>query len=386
MAQAGLHIPVKDGSTIKIFDNIFADIGDEQSIAESLSTFSSHITNIVQILDTFTKDSLILVDELGSGTDPIEGASLAISLIEAFHKRGAFTIATTHYHEMKTYCISHDGFENASCEFDIKNMKPTYHLLIGIPGKSNAFAICKRIGIDDDIIDRAASLISKPDTDIETLLKHIYDTKKDIEEQKSEIDKNLNQVQNLRKSLENENSNKLAHEQEKIEKAKTEAREILINAKEEANAIISELTRTKDIKKANNLRNQLNNSIKDNDGGSGLDLSVLLKLNNKDTKKLDNSSNKKKASIYVQNKKSMSVSTEINLLGETVDIAVDILDKYLDNCKMAGLHKVRVVHGKGTGKLREGIHKFLKTSKYVKDFYIAPYGEGDYGVTIVELK
>ncbi len=387
MAQAGLHIPVSSGSTIKVFDNIFADIGDEQSIAESLSTFSSHITNIVQILKTFTENSLILVDELGSGTDPIEGSSLAISLIETFHKKGAFTIATTHYHEMKTYCISHEGFENASCEFDIKNMKPTYHLLIGIPGKSNAFAICKRIGISDDIINRASSLISKPDTDIETLLKHIYDTKKNIEDKQVEIDKNLNQIETLRKSLESEHSNKLAHEQEKIEKAKAEAREILINAKEEANSIISELTHTKDIKKANNLRNQLNNSIKDSDVGSGLDLSVLLKLNNKDANKLDVSKSKKsKSSAYIQNRKAMSVSTEINLLGETVDIAVDILEKYLDNCKMAGLHKVRVVHGKGTGKLREGIHKYLKGSKYVKEFYIAPYGEGDYGVTIVELK
>lgn len=395
MAQAGLHIPVASGSSIKVFDNIFADIGDEQSIAESLSTFSSHITNIVQILDCFTENSLILVDELGSGTDPIEGSSLAISLIETFHKRGAFTVATTHYHEMKTYCISHEGFENASCEFDIKNMKPTYHLLIGIPGKSNAFAICRRIGINDEIIDRASSLISKPDTDIETLLKHIYDTKKDIEEKQAEIDKNLNQVENLRKSLESEHSNKLISEQEKVEKAKTEAREILINAKKEANSIISELSHTKDIKKANNLRNQLNNSIKESNSGSGLDLSVLLKLNNKDANRLDISNGKKGkssnaqksvSSSYIQNRKAMSISTEINLLGETVDVAVDILEKYLDNCKMAGLHKVRVVHGKGTGKLREGIHRYLKRSKYVKDFYIAPFGEGDYGVTIVELK
>lgn len=387
MAQAGLHIPAKDGSTIKVFDNIFADIGDEQSIAESLSTFSSHITNIVQILDTFTENSLILVDELGSGTDPIEGASLAISLIEYFHKRGAFTIATTHYHEMKTFCISHNGFENASCEFDIKNMKPTYHLLIGIPGKSNAFAICRRIGISDDIINRASLLISKPDTDIETLLKQIYDTKKQIEDEKIEIDKNLNQVKTLRKSLENESSNRLAHEQEKVEKAKAEAREILINAKEEANSIINELSHTKDVKKANNLRNQLNDSIKDTKSESGLDLSVLLKLNDKDANKLDKSkANKNKSSSYIQNRKAMSVSTEINLLGETVDIAIDILEKYLDNCKMAGLHQVRVVHGKGTGKLREGIHRYLKKSKYVKNFYIAPYGEGDYGVTIIELK
>ena len=220
MAQAGLHIPVAEGSSIKVFDNIFADIGDEQSIEESLSTFSSHMTNIVHILDIFTDRSLILVDELGSGTDPIEGANLAISLLEKFHSSGTFTIATTHYHEIKNYCISKKKKKNASCEFDIKNLKPTYHLLLGIPGKSNAFAICKQLGIPAEIIDRASSLISKPDTDIETLMKQIYDNRAKSENDKIEIEKNLQQVQSLRKSLEQDYSDKLSHEKEKIEKAK----------------------------------------------------------------------------------------------------------------------------------------------------------------------
>ena len=209
MAQSGLLIPVSDGSTIKIFDNIFADIGDEQSIEESLSTFSSHITNIVNILNTFTKDSLILADELGSGTDPIEGANLAISLLEEFYNAGAFVVATTHYHEIKNYCISHKGFENASAEFDLKTLSPTYHILIGVPGKSNAFEISKKLGIPDRIINNASSLIKESDIDIENLLKQIYDSKIKIEKEKEETEKNLHQAELLRKSLEKQNDEKI---------------------------------------------------------------------------------------------------------------------------------------------------------------------------------
>ncbi len=403
MAQSGLHIPAEEGSSVKVFDNIFADIGDEQSIEESLSTFSSHIKNIVQILDTFTSDSLILVDELGSGTDPIEGSNLAISLLEHFHNMGALIIATTHYHEIKNYCISHNDFENASCEFDIKTMKPTYHLLLGIPGKSNAFSISKNLGIPENIIDRAKSLISKPDTDIETLMKDIYDDKLEIEKEKNEINKNLNQIEVLRKSLESDVSSKLAVEQEKIEKAKREAKQILLDAKEEANSIIRELNKMKELdsKKANKLRDELNNSIKSLGGEQALDLSVLLSLNNKDSSSLDKLKNSSKgqhqdnnknsqtstnSSVSFNNNKSQTVNTEINLIGENVASAVEILDKYLDNCTMAHLHQVRVVHGKGTGKLREGIHQYLKKSKYVDSYKIAGFGEGDFGVTIVNLK
>ncbi len=384
MAQSGICIPVSGGSKIKIFDNIFADIGDEQSIEQSLSTFSSHITNIVHIINKFTENSLILVDELGSGTDPLEGANLAISLLEYFNNKKAFTIATTHYHEIKNYCITHNGFENASCEFDLATLKPTYHLLLGIPGKSNAFEISKKLGISDEIINRASMLISKPDTDIETLMKDIYDDKAEIEKEKKEIEKNLSQIEVLRKNLENQNNEKLAKEQEKIDKAKREAKDILISARDKTSKVIKELNNLNDVKKANSIRNELNESI-NKIGGDGLDLSVLLELNNQydNSKKVDN---KNSGKVHVSNNKSQNISTEINLIGENVASAVEILDKYLDNCKMAHLHQIRVVHGKGTGKLREGIHSYLKKSKYVDSFNIAGYGEGDYGVTIVNLK
>ncbi len=383
MAQSGLYIPALDGSKVKVFDNIFVDIGDSQSIEESLSTFSSHMINIIEITKKVTSKSLVLVDELGSGTDPAQGATLAIALLEYFHNKGAFTIATTHYQEIKNYCITHDSYENASCEFDIENLTPTYKLLIGIPGKSYAFSISKRLGLDTKILDRASSLIEKPATDIETLMKEIYDDRIAIEKIKEEHSKNLNQVELLRKSLEKEASSKLEKEEQKLEKVKNEARTILLNAKEEANEIINELTKLEkgNLKKANELRNSLNSKIKETSPNSSLDLSVLLKLNNQETIKPN-----KKSTTHVQNSKSMNTSSEINLIGETAFNAVQELDKYLDNCTMAHLHQVRVVHGKGTGKLREEIHKYLKKSKYVSSYRIAGFGEGDYGVTIVELK
>ena len=383
MAQSGLFIPALENSTVKVFENIFVDIGDEQSIVESLSTFSSHMTNIVKIVENVNDKSLVLVDELGSGTDPIEGASLALALLEYFHNKGAITVATTHYHEIKNYCITHDGFENASCEFDIEKLEPTYHLLIGIPGKSNAFAISKRLGLKTSILDRANSLVEKPDTDIETLMKEIYDDRITIENLKKEEEKNLNQVTLLRKSLEKEVSSKLENEEKKIEKAKKEAREILIDAKEEANRVIRELNGlgSKDLKKANQLRNKLNESLKDTESNQGLDLSVLLKLNHQEINKPTGKNN-----VHIQNTASKNISSEINLIGENVDTAVAELDKYLDNCTMAHLKQVRIIHGKGTGKLREGIHNYLKKSKYVSSFRIAGFGEGDYGVTIAELK
>lgn len=384
MAQSGLFIPANENSKVKVFDNIFADIGDEQSISESLSTFSSHMTNIVKVVQAVNNNSLVLVDELGSGTDPIEGANLALALLEYFHNKGAITIATTHYHEIKNYCITHDGFENASCEFDIEKLEPTYHLLIGIPGKSNAFAISRRLGLPNEILDRATNLMNKPDVDLETLMKEIYDDRVTIQHLKEEEEKNLNQAQSLRKSLENEVSSKLANEEKKIEQARKEARNILLNAKEEANQIIKELSslNSNDLKKANMLRSKLNDSLKETTpNNNGLDLSVLLKLNNQETIKPTNNSK-----VHINNTASKSVSPEINLLGENVDTAIEILDKYLDNCSLAHLKQVRVIHGKGTGKLREGIHSYLKKCKYVKQYRIAGFGEGDYGVTIVELK
>ena len=314
-------LPVSDGSTIKVFDNIFADIGDEQSIEESLSTFSSHITNIVNILNTFTKDSLILADELGSGTDPIEGANLAISLLEEFYNTGAFVVATTHYHEIKNYCISHKGFENASAEFDLN------HILIGVPGKSNAFEISKKLGIPDRIINNASSLIKESDIDIENLLKQIYDSKIKIEKEKEETEKNLHQAELLRKSLEKQNDEKLINEQKKINSAKAEAREILLDAKEQANEIISQLKNKKDIKDANKMRNDLNKSINsiggtelnksiNSIGGTELDFSSLLKLNNKydnEENVKSSSGNSSNVSMYSENNKNTTSNVNSNI-------------------------------------------------------------------------
>ena len=267
MACSGLNIPADEKSSIYVFDEIFADIGDDQSISDSLSTFSSHMINISHILKTATENSLILVDELGSGTDPIEGANLAISILEYFKNNNILTIATTHYQELKRYALVTPNVQNASVEFDIENLKPTYRLLLGIPGKSNAFAISEKLGIKKEIIDKARSLMDKQDVDIETLLKKIYDDKIAIEKEKEEIQKNLNQVQVLRQSLERDDSKLKMQEQELINNAKIKARDILLDAKDEASKLISEMKRIENtsgaIDELNNLRNNLNSSIKE---------------------------------------------------------------------------------------------------------------------------
>ena len=387
MAQSGLNITCQEGSTIKVFDNVFADIGDDQSIAESLSTFSSHMTNIAYILSNMTQDSLVLVDELGSGTDPLEGANLAISLLEKFHEIGAFTLATTHYHEIKDFCYVTDGYYNCSLEFDLKTLKPTYNLLMGIPGKSNAFEISRKLGIPQDVILNAKSLMDKPAIDSEQLFKEIYDDRVEIAKEKIQIEKNLNQVTLLRKKVEDENNNKLKIEEEKIENAKIQARQILIDAKDEADKMIRELNKISlsdnNKRQLENLRTKMNEKINKTEG-SKLDFSNLSLLNNK--YKTTQEKTSRKGNISLNNTKAMTTSTEINIIGETVADGIEALDKYLDNCKMANLKIVRVVHGKGTGKLRQGVHDYLKKSKYVKSFRIASIGEGDYGVTIVELK
>lgn len=431
MATSGLHIPANENSSIFVFDKIFASIGDEQSIQESLSTFSSHMLNIIEILNSFNENSLVLLDELGSGTDPVEGSSLAISILEYLYKKGAIILATTHYPEIKNYALVTNGFENASCEFDIENLRPTYKLLVGIPGKSNAFAISKRLGLQDDILNRANKLLTKDHINIEELLKSIYDNKLQIEREKDLIDKNLNQIEVLRNSLETDLSTHKQKEKEIIEKAKEEARQILLNAKSEANDIIKELNElpesTDSLKQANNIRNKLNSSLKDyapklqettfsnlNSEDIQIGMTVLVKTLN--TKAIILSLPNKSNDVQLQignakmtmnikqlektkqdtiknipqkkniNLKAKNISSEINVIGQNVEEAIFVIDKYLDDCSIAKISPVRIVHGKGTGKLRQGIHTFLKTHPHVKSYRLGTFGEGEMGVTIVEIK
>ena len=434
MACSGLNIPASTQSSIYVFDNIFADIGDDQSITESLSTFSAHMTNIVDIVKNSTKNSLILVDELGSGTDPVEGASLAISVLDYFKSNSSLTVATTHYQELKKYALTTDGFENASVEFDVNTLSPTYHLLIGVPGKSNAFEISRKLGLPDSIINEAKGNLTKNDIDFEELLKNIYDNKSKIENEKLEISKKLNEISELKKSLERDNTKLNEQEREIINNAKIKARNILLDAKEEANEIISKMN---DVSKSNsdlnNLRNKLNKDIKDISatslsnnvakesksaisvedarpntevfvttlGQNGIIVSnvsksnevqvqvgsMKLSVNLKYLEKIVNKNKTNKStSSYSSVSKAKNVSSEINVIGLNVEEAVFVVDKFLDDCSIANLQTVRIVHGKGTGKLREGIHKFLKSNSRVKSFRVGTYGEGEMGVTVVELK
>lgn len=430
MAYTGLYIPCNESSSICIFKNIFADIGDEQSISESLSTFSAHITNIINITNNADENCLILLDELGSGTDPIEGANLAISILNFFYNTGCLVLATTHYQELKNYALVTHGFENASSEFDVENLKPTYKLLIGIPGKSNAFAISKKLGLNQEILNNAYSLLKDDNIHIEDVLKSIYDNKLQIEREKQDIDKNLAQIQTLRKELEKENTDVKQKEKELIENAKLEARNILLSAKEEANEIIKQLNNINhDLKSANSLRNSLNDKIKQSDipqkengnlTKSDIQLGMLVEVipfntigtvisfpsksnevqiqmgNTKmnislsNLKKTAKSLAKENFSTTKVNKnngsKSKYISPEINVIGQNVDEATYIIDKYLDDCAISNIATIRIVHGKGTGKLREGIHSFLKKHPHVKSFRLGTFGEGEMGVTVVELK
>lgn len=435
MAMSGLNIPASENSSIYIFDNIFADIGDEQSIQASLSTFSSHIINIIDIINKSTSNSLVLVDELGSGTDPIEGSSLAISILENLFNKGTLTIATTHYPEIKNYALSHNGFENASQEFDVENLKPTYKLLIGVPGKSNAFAISKRLGLDESIINRASEFMNNDTIQIEDILKGIYDNKLKIEEEKQEIEENLEKIKSLKSELEKDNSDVKQKEKELIENAKLEARQILSDAKDTASQIIKEMNsiyeNSDEVKKLHNLRNSLNDSLKKTNShnintvipeGSlkredikiGMQVYVNTLMQDATVLSLPDKSNnvqvqigniKTKVNINVLsqsiskpkkdvasnsnknlNLKSKSASHEINVIGQTVDEAIFVIDKFLDDCFLAKLENVRIIHGKGTGKLRQGIHAFLKKHPLVKEFRVGTFGEGEIGVTIVTLK
>lgn len=433
MAYSGIPIPCSEKSSICVFSNIFADIGDEQSIQESLSTFSSHMKNIVFITNAADNNSLVLLDELGSGTDPLEGASLAISVLKYLKDISCLVCCTTHYQELKEFALVTDGFENASFEFDLENLKPTYKLLVGIPGKSNAFAISEKLGLNKKILDSAGNYLKEDRVSIEELLKNIYDNKLEIEKQKEDIEKNLRQVEILRKSLEQKQDDVLQKKAKLIEDAKLEARDILLSAKEEATQIIHKLSSSNDLKNANNLRNSLNDKIKqinlvhyseidnnyeaitENDILDGLSVyipslqsngvivsskinksnevqvqvgSMKMNIRLSDLRKSTGIVSKQPTGKVTTNKesKSKTISSEINVIGQNVDEAIFLIDKYLDNCFVAHISPIRIVHGKGTGKLREGIHLYLKKHPNVKSFRVGTFGEGEMGVTVVELK
>ena len=435
MALSGLNIPAKEGSLVYIFDNIFVDIGDEQSIQDSLSTFSSHMINISHILQNVTKDSLVLIDELGSGTDPLEGASLGISILESLEKQNILTISTTHYPEIKEFALITKNFKNASVEFDLDTLSPTYKLLIGVPGTSNAFNISKKLGISENIISRAKELLKNDKIHIEELLTSIYKDKAKIEEEKKLSKENFNKSESLKIELENKLTKIKEKEKSIIEDAKIKARDILIDAKDEANEIIKELEKNKtNNRDANKLRNSLNDKISklsfNNNNNESSDneskkltfeelivnlqvfipklnqFGTIQKISNEnsiyvalplgkmnfklsDLEKTNKTNQDKKVSITKKSGgdfKPKKVSTEINVLGQTVEEACFLIDKFLDTAALSMLPNVRIVHGKGTGALRTGIHKFLKTNPHVKSFRLGTFGEGEMGVTIVELK
>lgn len=439
MGQAGLHIPALDRSELSIFHEVYADIGDEQSIEQSLSTFSSHMTSIVSILQEADTDSLCLFDELGAGTDPTEGAALAISVLDHLHGRGIRTMATTHYSELKVYALSTPFVENACCEFNVETLRPTYRLLIGIPGKSNAFAISSRLGLPDHIIEDAKRHITQDKESFEDLLANLENSRLTIEKEQAEIESYKREVQALKERLQSKQEKIDQSRDRIIREANEEAREILQNAKELADETIRTFqkagaaTSIKDLEKSRRkvhdkisekneklaLKNdnpahkalkpnqiRLGDSVKivsmglkgsvsslpDKNGRlfvqcgiirSQVSLSdlVLLEEETVKTEKMQRSSSGK-----LKMSKSYSVSTEINLLGKTVDEALSELDKYLDDAYLAHLPSVRIVHGKGTGALRKAVQGYLRKNRVIKSFRPGEFGEGDAGVTIAEFK
>ncbi len=440
MGQAGLHIPALDHSELSIFTEVFADIGDEQSIEQSLSTFSSHMTRIVHILKHADADSLCLFDELGAGTDPTEGAALAISILNFLHDRGIRTMATTHYSELKIYALSTNFVENACCEFNVETLMPTYRLLIGIPGKSNAFAISSKLGLSDEIISAAKELIGKEDQSFEDVISDLEQSRITIEKEQREIAEYKEKIKTLQTQLEQKNQ-KMDQAKDKIlREANEKARQILQEAKDMADESIrdfNKINNSTDIKELEKKRQKLRNKINEKNNGisvkpvaSSKEKTISAdKIKKGDTVKIISMGLKgtvstlpdAKGNLYVQcgiirtqanirdlayvaedtitapslqrtntgkikMSKSMSVSTEINLLGKTVDEALAEMDKYLDDAYLAHLPSVRVVHGKGTGALRSAVHNHLKKLKIVKEFRLGEYGEGDAGVTIVTFK
>ena len=452
MGQAGLHIPAWEGSELAVFDEVFADIGDEQSIEQSLSTFSGHMTNIVQILNQADARSLCLFDELGAGTDPTEGAALAIAILSFLHNMKCRTMATTHYSELKVFALSTPGVENASCEFNVETLKPTYRLLIGVPGKSNAFAISKKLGLPDYIIEEAKTHLEAKDESFEDLLTSLEESRLTIEKEQEELKSYKEEISQLKSRL-SQKEERLEERRDKIlKKANEEAQRILREAKETADTTIRQINKLSSDSGLNKeleaQRTKLRDKLKQTDEklaiktkgpskpispkklkiGDGVKvLSMNLKgtvstlpnakgdlyvqmgilrslVNIRDLELLDEQdvsgpSIPEKNSRYrvakgshsasgsgIKVSKSSSISPEVNLIGMTVDEAMPVLEKYLDDAYLAHLETVRVVHGRGTGALKNAVHQRLKKLKYVKDFRLGVFGEGDSGVTIVTFK
>lgn len=436
MAKSGLNIPCDNNSSVAVFDKVYADIGDEQSIEQSLSTFSSHMKNIVHIVENAEYNDLVLFDELGAGTDPTEGAALAISILKLFRERRIRTMATTHYSQIKFYALTSEGVKNASMEFNVDTLSPTYRLIIGIPGKSNAFEISKRLGLDQKIIDSAKELLNENDTRFEDVLKAIEEDRTEIENKRIKINEENEEIERLREKLENKNK-KLEEKQEAIiNKAKEEARDIVKKAKSESAFIIDELKDISSLSKKEDRRrlqeakdylreledeNRL--KIKDNkkrtkeipkdiklgesvriisidkfgevetlpDDKGDLNIQVGIMSVRSNINDIERSESKEEVKVEKKTKsinkaKSKNISSEINLIGRTVDEGILLLDKYLDDAYLARLKEVRIIHGKGTGTLRDAVRKYLQNSKHVIEYREADYTEGGSGATVAVIK
>jgi DNA mismatch repair protein MutS2 len=440
MAQAGLHVPANDGTELTVATKVFADIGDEQSIEQNLSTFSSHMTNIVRILEEADEGSLVLLDELGAGTDPTEGAALARSILEKLHSKSVLTVATTHYSELKMYALTAQGVENASCEFDVETLMPTYRLLIGVPGKSNAFAISKRLGLQEDILERATELLSQEEIEFEDVLMNIEENRKEAEKEKLTAQQYRQEIESLKSELDKQKV-KFARQKDKmLKEAKEEARRLYIDAKEEIDAMLKEMQLLQQEQEAANrnkaverIRSKVRGKIgkledsmvenmlprkgfvkppenlkpgdsvlivnlnkkgtvlipPDKDGDALIQVGIM-KINAHVTnlKFVDEQTDQIKETGIgkISIDKAKTVSNQIDIRGSNVDEACDILDKFLDDVAIAGLGEVTIIHGKGTGALREGVQQFLKRNEHVESFRDGKYGEGEAGVTVVKLK
>lgn len=437
MAQSGLHIPADYGTSLCVFDQVFADIGDEQSIEQSLSTFSSHMTNIVDILENVTADSLVLFDELGAGTDPTEGAALAMAILNQLYEKKIRTLATTHYSELKEYAITHDGVENASVEFDVATLSPTYRLLIGVPGKSNAFEISRKLGLRDDVIESAKVYVHRDNIQFEEILSNIEKSRKEAEQERDEAIRLRLDIEKLKKRLA-EKESKLNGQRDKIVSgAKEEARVILKKAKSESDEIIKSLRnlKTKSDKEKNKeienmrkrMRDNLDNvtenfleevevvnvpknlkigdSVKlmnlgqvgtvaskvDKDGNLQVQVGIMKVKSNIKNLMLVKESVKEENLSFKKARKSMTMkakfaSTELDVRGKNIEEARVIIDKFLDDAALANLESVRIIHGKGTGALRKGLQDFFRRHPHIKKHRLGDFGEGGDGVTICEIK